>query len=196
MPWNTSAIFEQRSGLDFRTETRLFYAEKEQLIGTIVMINPGSSKRLAEYGILATNNPTFQTVVAIVEDAYYLAGKSLPSGGYIQICNLFDICESDLEMALSKLNEFPYEVVQSSCYRIRKESPWIWLAWGSDKKMELRSAMQKVQDSLCGRNIVGSKIPQEEVGYYHPLYIRRIGKTKPDVQQTLIQQISSFILLK
>lgn len=198
MPWNTSAIFEQRSGLDFRKETRLFYSEKEQLVGTVIMINPGSSKRLAECGIPATNNPTFRTVISIIEDAYKSKGKKMQPGSYIQVCNLFDICESDLIKALKALIEHEEvfkDGIKSSCYRVSKESPWIWLAWGSDKILKrLNKTTGVFIPEFKNRNIVGVKIANEDYGFYHPGFIQRMSKRKPEIRQEIVNQISFHIL--
>lgn len=88
-----------------RNKTRIEFGHSDQLIGTVIMTNPGSygldkvkgweefrkgegeGKQLTGYG---KPDPTMQNIIMVVQEAFKRAGKRMPEG-YINILNLSSI---------------------------------------------------------------------------------------------------------
>ena len=63
--------------------------------------------------------------------AYELTGKAPPEDAFVQVWNLFYLCDKDLASALNAIGEIRSPVVCSSENRIPKI---VWFAWGGDDK--------------------------------------------------------------
>jgi len=88
-----------------RNKTRIEFGHSDQLIGTVIMTNPGSygldkvkgweefrkgegkGKQLTGYG---KPDPTMQNIIMVVQETFKRAGKGMPEG-YINIFNLSSI---------------------------------------------------------------------------------------------------------
>lgn len=201
MSWQAYAHFIERDGLEFRTEADLRYGtEAKHLLGSVLMINPGSSRYWKGDGnglSRATTDLTFRIIISLVEKAYKKAGKAVEPNSYIKILNLFDLRESNLNLAMEQFNilkakkEFNH-LLFASLKKMDIESPWIWIGWGSEKRHpDLRQQMIKLVEQIPSDKIIGCKILGEEVGYYHPKYIQ-LNKKLPSI---LIQQLNQLLLV-
>jgi len=114
------AEFIEDDGLLFRTKTLLQYGNSWDLIGSIVMKNPGSAKPgnpLSEYsknGISdfyskqidfkncteASNNPTLKKIVSFFNGSYLQ--KNIKLNGIIQVFNIYNICEPKIKFVYQK----------------------------------------------------------------------------------------------
>jgi hypothetical protein len=98
------------------------------------MCNPGDQKPLAnkvKWGPWRRPDNTMIVVIRILDEAQrILRGQGLAArkGDYIQVLNLFYICDSDLKSARQKFS--------SSKYREwpLPSAKFTWLAWGQDPK--------------------------------------------------------------
>jgi hypothetical protein len=59
-----------------------------------------------------------------------MANKALPKNSYIQVLNLFYICDKELSVALNKIEKYP----QIVCDKERKPFPFLWYVWGTENK--------------------------------------------------------------
>lgn len=116
------AEFIEDDGLLFRTKTLLQFGDSWDLIGSIVMKNPGSSKPKSNIDIetsvklqefyktninvenwrVANNDPTMRDISAIFNGSY--VGRNVELNGIIQIFNLFNICDQNVSSAYKKAN--------------------------------------------------------------------------------------------
>ncbi len=114
------AEFIDDNGLLFRTKTLLQYGDSWDLIGSIVMKNPGSAKpgtplnEDSKIGISefyaedinfenwteASNDPTLKKVAAIFDGSYL--EKNIELNGIIQVFNIYNICEPKIKFAYQK----------------------------------------------------------------------------------------------
>ena len=114
------AEFIDDNGLLFRTKTLLQYGDSWDLIGSIVMKNPGSAKpgtplnEDSKIGISefyaedinfenwteASNDPTLKKVAAIFDGSYL--EKNIELDGIIQVFNIYNICEPKIKFAYQK----------------------------------------------------------------------------------------------
>lgn len=132
------AIFERRGDDLFRFDTRI-YGEAtdrprhgDRPLGCVIGKNPGSAlPRHWEPGVLlpiALGGDRFlPTVRAVVRKAHAAAGVTWPSGQYVQVLNLFYLCNRDLRQArerLAQLRDAP------RCPAERRRLAWAWFLWG------------------------------------------------------------------
>lgn len=137
MPYH--ARFESISGHVFRLDTRIYLEHHEPTnrsgvcIGAIVGKNPGSA-RPAELGIWAplqlNGDKMLPTVRNRFRAAYEKARKAIPPNAFVQVWNLFYLCDADLRRACSSVTAIP----NPPCCPTESARPaLVWFAWGGSK---------------------------------------------------------------
>ncbi len=127
------------SGRDvFRFDTRIYINSIDSIerndccIGAIVGKNPGSAKPVAIRNgiqpIKLDGDKLLPTVRNIIIKSYKEAGIQPPPKGYIQVLNLFYLCNPDLGQAISALKE---NKNTRYCLTENLSFPWVWYVWGS-----------------------------------------------------------------
>ncbi len=159
------------------------------------MTNPGSSRPLGAPGAFAraTLDPTLRAVIALVEEAYARAELEMPSRGHLAVFNLFTLCEADQPTALKRLGSLPEEA-QLVGASVNRRTPWVWRAWGRAHRV-LRPYIQHWADRIERLPLVGLPIAGDELGFYHPTYLRRMRKQRPELWEQVVGQISARLAL-
>ena len=136
------AKFEKVGEHIFRYDTRIYLCSinkptnNDVCIGAIVGKNPGSAKANNE------NNPSLQeikldkdkllpTVWNIIIKAHNMAGKDIQSCFYVQVLNLFSLCNPDLGEAIdiaARVSNHKF------CTTENQEFKWVWYVWGGSKE--------------------------------------------------------------
>lgn len=143
------ARFEEippRSGNWFRFDTRIYLddmtnpKDNDMCIGAVVGKNPGAalpsnSNILVLQPIALGKDKLLPTVRNRVLDAYKALNAPLPDRAYIQVLNLFYLCDPNLDAAIKAADNFqkmhgdlPPDPAEE------KGFPWIWFVWGGDDK--------------------------------------------------------------
>lgn len=138
---NYWAKFENINKDIFRFDTRIYLnsidkpTDDDICIGAIVGKNPGSAKpRDVGKGILPINldnDKLLPTVRSIVCKSYKSAGVQLPKRGYIQVLNLFYLCNPDLRQAISSISK---NTNAKYCLSEKRAFPWVWYVWGGESE--------------------------------------------------------------
>ena len=132
------AAFERRGDDLFRFDTRIYGdavdrpRRGDRPLGCVIGKNPGSALPLcwqenALLPIALGNDRFLPTVRSVVHKAYAANGLLWPHDGYVQVFNLFYLCNRDLRQArnrLAQLRESP------RCPAERRRQPWAWFVWG------------------------------------------------------------------
>ena len=126
----------------FRFNTRIYLnpvtgiVNGDHCIGAVVGKNPGSAKSIAVGNgiqpIELDGDKLLPTVRNIVIKAYNASGTHIPDRGYVQVLNLFYLCNPNLDKAISEL------INNSNAQNDPTESlsfPWVWYVWGSKSEM-------------------------------------------------------------
>ena len=104
-------------------------------IGAIVGKNPGSAKPSSFcqdlQAIRLDGDKLLPTVRNIVAKAHEQAQLSLPERGYIQVLNLFYLCNPDLGAAIASIEENPDARI---CESETRQFPWVWYVWGGKSR--------------------------------------------------------------
>ena len=121
----------------FRFDTRIYLTniiepkEDDLCVGAIVGKNPGSAKQSASsnelQAIKLDGDKLLPTVRNIITSAYSKAQIIPPDQAYIQVLNLFYLCNPNLACALETINNIGDVKPCSSEF---KSFPWIWYVWG------------------------------------------------------------------
>jgi hypothetical protein len=125
----------------FRFDTRVYLNEISEIkqndicIGGIVGKNPGSAKAtdptsVALQPIILSGDNLLPNVRSIVSKAYDLKKERYLERGYVQVLNLFYLCDPDIDAALNKIS---YDE-PPKCKTESNEFPWIWYVWGDENK--------------------------------------------------------------
>lgn len=121
----------------FRFDTRIYLnsitsiESSDRCIGAVVGKNPGSAKPTKKIvGLQPINldgDKLLPTVKNIVTNSYYRAGIDYPKRSYIQILNLFYLCEPQFNQAILKHNN---NKSVRFCSTEKSSFPWVWYVWG------------------------------------------------------------------
>ena len=126
----------------FRIDTRIYLSDvksptsQDYCIGAIVGKNPGSAnpndtQSLDLQEIKLNGDKLLGTVRNIVQKAYIKADKEIPKYGYVQVLNLFYLCNKDLNQAIRRIKLINYP---EYCKSENTIFDWIWYLWGCDNK--------------------------------------------------------------
>jgi hypothetical protein len=162
------AEFQKDKQAVFRIDIRIYFDEisfpdrNDICIGAIVGKNPGSAKasylnRPGLQPILLDGDKLLPTVRNIVVKAYRLKGENPNHPSYIQVLNLFYLCEPNLSAAIKMSNVIPDLKI---CHSETKNFPWVWYGWGGENKMlskhKLRFKRIKTNHSFFYDKNIGS----------------------------------------
>ena len=142
---NYWARFEDKNGNIFRFDTRVYLkpinepsCSKDVCIGAVIGKNPGSAQpsdcnSATLQPIILDNDKLLPTVKNIMTKAYNEAGIALEenANGYIQILNLFYLCEKSIRMAKERIKN--YQPNYPICCSEGNNFNFILYAWGGPK---------------------------------------------------------------
>ncbi len=121
----------------FRFDTRIYLnpigriKPDDKCIGAVVGKNPGSAKPTAIgcgiQSIALDGDRLLPTVRNIITKSYSHAKIHPPKNGYIQVLNLFYLCDPNLGQALKKIKA---NNKARNCPTENHLFPWVWYVWG------------------------------------------------------------------
>lgn len=133
------AKFQSSGGELFRLDTRIYLKnidapkQSDSCIGAIVGKNPGSAKPSSSTGelqpIQLDDDKLLPTVRNIVTKAYVTAKIAVPDRGYVQVLNLFYLCNPILSQAVAAISQTTTPPI---CKSESGHFPWVWYVWGDD----------------------------------------------------------------
>ena len=137
---NFWARFQKVENDIFRYDTRIYLTEiripheTDTCIGAIVGKNPGSAKakdlsQSALQEIYLDGDKLLPSVRNIVLKSYSNAGKQITDGEYIQVLNLFYLCDPDLTNAIKSIRKYHSPM---HCDSESKVFQWVWYVWGGE----------------------------------------------------------------
>lgn len=140
-PNNYWANFIQEGNYIYRFDTRIYLnpvsniENDHKCIGAIVGKNPGSAKsKSLNSGLKPINldhDSLLPNVLSIVLKAYKEVSKKPLNNEYIQVLNLFYLCNPDLKKAI---NEHKDNNLNLFCPTEKLTFPWVWYVWGDFNK--------------------------------------------------------------
>ena len=173
--WATYRKYGERL---YRFDTRIYFESIEEVlvndecIGAIVGKNPGSA--LPKNGILNTpceielnGDKLLPTVRNIIKSG----NPNLGGRKYIQVLNLFFLCNPDLGEAIK---DYEGAEIKNICETEKNVFPWLWFMWGGYNKMlttkklrfkEIKSSKMFYLDSRS--KIVRTGFPEDIVCAKH-----------------------------
>jgi hypothetical protein len=134
------AKYELRNNHLCRFDTRIYLksilnpSDQDICLGAVVGKNPGSAKPYDNNSsyiqkIQLENDQLLPNVKSILVKAYQRAKKPIPSNSYVQILNLFYICDRNLDQAIKNIDAHPNLPI---CRTEGRNFPFIWYVWGGD----------------------------------------------------------------
>ncbi len=203
------ARYFTENNINYRRNTLLQFGNCWNLIGSIILINPGSAKPISENklddSVLTeiskltglnrpddwrefNSDPTMGWINRIFNNSYINEGKQL--NGVIQLFNLFNLRDADLSSALKTYKESDSIHLFSTDDDIKQcgDKP-VYFGWGNTGKSKdvnfkiLRQKAEYIFDCLKSNNRY--LLPEfDENSFYHPRYIQMSSK-RPNVQALL-----------
>ena len=133
------AKFLSTDGETFRLDTRIYLNDidaprnNDLCVGAIVGKNPGSAKGSTSSSELQPieldGDKLLPTVRNIITKAYLEANTPLPERGYVQVLNLFYLCNPNLSQAIATIKRF---FKPPLCKSEVAAFPWVWYVWGDE----------------------------------------------------------------
>lgn len=175
--------FIKKGNSIFRTQAYIQWGNSESILGSVIMLNPGSAK--LQIDNLPNNvpvngeviiDPTMETLTKLVEEFYE---KSEGFEGRIYIYNLFSLqnpSSSDAVKNFEALWGQNEQLVKSFPMKREvlldrfKKSPWILVGWGCGKSSDNLNFVKNEWLRLIkesGTQIIG-KVGKNELDFYHP----------------------------
>ena len=163
------AKFEQHGVNLFRYDTRIYLnsistpSDSDICIGAIVGKNPGSAIAIncshAELQpINLDGDKLLPTVRNIILKAYAHASIKVPNRKYVQVLNLFYLCNPDLGQAINLIKEHSSSI--KNCKSELKEFPWVWYVWGGENQnlseFKLRFSQLTAEKNFYFDKVAGS----------------------------------------
>lgn len=194
-----------KDGFQYRWRTILQLGNSWDVIGSVVMKNPGSAKptdgiiteserkHLAAFD--SSDLPwyvfTSDNTMRMIEKMFtYSNGNGKPLNGVIQIFNLFNIRDADLNKALDKSQtsvEPVFSTIDDDLRNIKEHASPIYIGWGGlGSQKAFRVSAKRYFDFI--RNEMGQHYLFEKFSenrFYHPQYLMGRGKNRFNSQWLL-----------
>ncbi len=196
------ARYFEENDLGFRRDTILQFGNSWDLIGSIVLINPGSaapsntpvSPEILEklLSITQTNDPnswkefspdpTMWQIEKLFSGKFIGENKNL--NGVIQLFNLFNLRNANLSEALELFKRTPNPNIVSIKEDIAKigKTP-IYFGWGNTGKYQLKDMAEEIFKSQPQQPYLNDKF--EDNSFYHPRYLQMGSKKNGNVIKLL-----------
>jgi hypothetical protein len=194
------ADFTQENGIDYRKKTLLQINGGTKLLGSAVLINPGSAKPLSDNcdetfisQFFKTNHaeesiaintwkefsvdPTMHQLVKIF-DGTYATGSPTKLEGVIQLFNCFYLMEKDLQIALEWYKQQsakkPEEPLKNTFQEDKyfKDMP-VYFGWGKTGKTDdkIKDTAQNIFKTYQQKQTSIYNTTFEDNPFYHPRYV-------------------------
>lgn len=145
----------------FRYDTRIYLepthnpSDNDYCIGAIVGKNPGSAKssgiNLNGYDVIDLDG---DKLLPTVRNIFLKYRQNIKSGEYIQVLNLFYLCDKNLDDAIKE-----YDSISSDdliCTTEKKLFPFIWYVWGGNN-LKLNKYKERFSDISTNKHFFFSK---------------------------------------
>lgn len=196
------AKFESRFGKTFRFDTRIYLNENAgsrtdgKCVAAIVGKNPGSasSTTIGTWGNLElSGDKMLPSIRNIFIKAYKLAGKTIPKNAFVQVWNLFYLCDKNLDSAIKSADKISTALLPACPGEESDPRPRIvWFAWGGNN------------DKLNGfkKRFLKKKKPVKAFFYNHQTKTVSVGvprttdfakHTQGLRQQTVIEHLAGIL---
>ncbi len=132
------ASFKERNGKLYRFDTRIYLndiikpSKSDRCIGAIVGKNPGSAEPSSLYmNTLEEINLNGDKLLPTVRNIFLKTGIKFPQNQYVQVLNLFYLCNPVLTAAIKENEE---DNSMEKCLSENNDFPWVWFVWGGKNK--------------------------------------------------------------
>lgn len=183
------ARYFEENELGFRRDTVLQFRDGWDLIGSIILINPGSATPLNRpietktleklLSITQTSDPNSWKEFSIDPTMWQIAklfsgqfiGQDRPLNGIIQLFNLFNLRNANLYEALEcfkTTSNTNIVSIEDDVTRIGKMP--VYFGWGNSGKHQLKDIAKKIFETLPQQSYLNDNF--ENNPFYHPRYLQ------------------------
>jgi len=207
------AEFVVENGVEYRTKTFLQFGNSWNLIGSIVMKNPGSAfpeKAISNdvWYLLNENklvlesdqNSWFEfksdSTMGFIERIFngYYTSNQIELNGVIQVFNLFNIRHKNIPIAkqLAQQNDSVYLYPKVNEVIDAFQNKPVFLAWRWEYLNINKSFAENIFENVKSSNFMYLKSDMVDNHFYHPMYINTAYK-REEVKSTLSSFIQYFL---
>lgn len=183
------ARYFEENGLGFRRDTILQLGDSWDLIGSIILMNPGSAvpiSNIASQDVLSqlskltginesqdwkefSVDPTMRWIETLFSGRYIGENRSL--NGVIQLFNLFNLRNQNSGEAIELKKTTDNENISSILEDVKRlrDKP-VYLGWGNAGKYHLKEIAKEVFDTIPNQPYLLDKF--ENNSFYHPRYLQ------------------------
>ena len=192
----------ETTGNDYRWRTLLQFGTSWDIIGSVIMKNPGSAAPLSsvnepttleqlkhlELPKLFSEEPEYawysfscDDTMQKVEKLFCSYYKTSTLNGIIQVFNLMNVRDPNLELALIKNNNAVYPFSKTIEKDIMSLVAPVYLGWGDLwKKQPFREDAEKIFTTVHNKLDGKYLLPQlKDNKFYHPQYLMGVGLNSP-----------------
>lgn len=176
-------IFVEKKNRLYRTEAYIEWGNSEEIIGTVIMLNPGSASLKMNTFNVETHvpselniDPTMKSLINMIESFYNDTGRVK---GRLYIYNLFPLQNPKMSKALDELEELWLEneplvkflpKPKDQLIQRFEKSPWVLLGWGCGRKTSNITALIDQWMELINqtKTTILGKRGKSLLDYHHP----------------------------
>ncbi len=187
----------EKDGFQYRWRTLLQFGNSWDIIGSVVMKNPGSAslrdiaiseetlRKLSSFDDSTCAWHTFSAdnTMILIEKLFVIKNGGKPLDGVIQIFNLFNIRNADLAQALKdgkRAKESVYSTIEDDIASMRTFSAPVYIGWGG-----LGNLLEFEQQANQYFAFIKNELRQDYLWhdfsrnlFYHPQYLLGRGKNR------------------
>lgn len=190
-------LLSEKDKFQYRWRTLLQFGHSWNIIGSVIMKNPGSAEPQCEESREETlrrlscfdQNPyswyvfSADNTMRLIETLFTIKNGGKPLDGVVQIFNLFNIRNADLDQALKDgkfAKESVYSTIDEDMEAMRMSQAPVYIGWGAlgnftEFKQHANRYFAFVKDCMR-QNYLWDDFNQNL--FYHPQYLLGRGKNK------------------
>lgn len=147
------ATFREMNNKYYRFDTRVYFDSVDEIkdndicIGAVVGKNPGSAMPLdLALGIPTKINLSGDKLLPTLRNMFKKADPNLGGRQYVQVLNLFYLCNPDLGEAINDYRKERNGLQQIVCNKEQLRFNWLWFLWGGSNihLNEMKERFRKV----------------------------------------------------
>ncbi len=200
------AQFHQESGSTFRLDTRIYLDEHSHsrtdgtCVAAVVGKNPGSAEPLAKGGWGKLNLNGDKTLPSIRNRflaAYRLRNEEPPKDAFVQVWNLFYLCNKDFDEARHAIQNFDQPCVCGSEPQVTKAEikvpKIVWFIWGGHDKHDHINNLKNRFSKLEFKKPFFYDNLEKKISEYIPTLLSFARHTRGLLAQPIIQHLKNIL---
>ena len=171
---------------DYRKNTKIIINKGYNVLGSILMLNPGSANCIGEEDSKGYQLCELDKTMKEIKFIFYEFSKH--NKGIVKIVNLSDLRQPNME----KFFKDPHFKTLIQIENELEDSSWVWVAWTCKDNKELRGLQAHLLGYIQDNKPFFGKKGKLKNGYYHPGV--RLKSQKLELEEEIKKELKKLTL--